>query len=107
MGFVASHPRWVIEGCYGELVQAASGHCSQLVFLNPGQENCLANNLRRPWDPHKYASSEEQNSMLANLQAWVAGYQRTDAWSYRAHREIFDAHIGPKVEYTVPSAVTT
>jgi len=30
--------------------------------------------------------------MLENLQKWVAEYyQRDDAWSYRAHREIFDA----------------
>jgi hypothetical protein len=33
---------------------------------------CLANNARRPWEPHKYASLEEQNSMVASLQAWVA-----------------------------------
>jgi hypothetical protein len=34
--FVDSHTAWVIEGCYGELVQAASAHCTLLVFLNPG-----------------------------------------------------------------------
>ena len=106
MEFIAAHSNWVIEGCYGELVLAASGHCSQLVFLNPGQETCLANNLRRPWEPHKYASMEQQNSMLANLQAWVAGYyNRSDAWSHSAHRQIFDSHSGAKVEYVVvPSA---
>lgn len=100
--FVAAHSNWVIEGCYGELVQAASGHCSELVFLNPGLEVCLANNLRRPWEPHKYASMEEQNTMLAHLQAWVAGYySRSDAWSYAEHRRIFDAYSGAasKVEY--------
>jgi hypothetical protein len=38
--------------------------------------------------------------MLENLQKWVADYyQRDDAWSYRAHREIFDAFIGSKVEH--------
>jgi hypothetical protein len=49
---------------------------------------------------------EEQNSMLPNLQAWVAGYySRTDAWSYSTHREIFDTHTGPKVEYiALPAA---
>lgn len=109
MEFIAAHPSWVIEGCYGELVQAASGLCSQLIFLNPGQEACLANNLCRPWEPHKYASMEEQNSMLANLQAWVAGYYgRSDAWSYAEHRRIFDAHSGPKIEYvSSPTAAKT
>jgi hypothetical protein len=38
--------------------------------------------------------------MLDQLQAWVVGYyQRDDAWSYRAHREIFDTFKGPKVEH--------
>lgn len=97
--FIATNQAWVIEGCYGELVKAAAPHCSELIFLNPGREACLANNLRRPWEPHKYASREEQDSMLANLQAWVAGfYERDDQWSYKAHRTIFDAHPGAKTE---------
>jgi adenylate kinase family enzyme len=98
--FIELHPAWVIEGCYSELVRAASAHCTQLVFLNPGIDVCLANNLRRHWEPHKYASLELQNTMLGQLQEWVAGYyQRKDAWSYRVHREIFDAFAGPKVEH--------
>ena len=49
---------------------------------------------------HKYASLEAQNAMLSQLQEWVADYyQRKDSWSFRAHREIFDAFTGPKVEY--------
>jgi adenylate kinase family enzyme len=98
--FIDSHGAWVIEGCYGELVQAASAHCTLLVFLNPGVETCLANNARRPWEPHKYASREGQDAMLSKLQDWVAGYyQRDDPWSYRAHRAIFDVFKGPKVEH--------
>jgi adenylate kinase family enzyme len=99
--FISSNPAWVIEGCYGDLVEAASAHCSELVFLNPDLDACLANNLRRPWEPHKYASMEQQNAMLNALQKWVADYYtRDDAWSYAAHRRIFDAHVGPKVERT-------
>ena len=105
--FIDSHAAWVIEGCYGELVRAASAHCTLLVFLNPGIDACLANNLKRPWEPHKYASLELQNSMLDQLQKWVAEYyQRTDAYSYRVHREIFDAFTGPKVEHREISAYT-
>jgi hypothetical protein len=71
-----------------------------LVFLNAEIDVCLANNLKRPWEPHKYASLELQNTMLSQLQEWVAGYyQRKDPWSYRVHREIFDAFAGPKVEH--------
>ncbi len=98
--FIDSQAAWVIEGCYGELVRAASVHCTQVVFLNPEIDVCLANNLRRPWEQHKYASLEAQNAMLSQLQEWVAGYyQRTDAWSYRVHSEIFDAFAGSKVEH--------
>jgi len=99
--FLLTHSDWVIEGCYGELVEAAALRATELVFLNPGLQACLGNNARRPWEPHKYPSVEQQNSMLANLQAWVTDYyQRTDQWSYAAHRRIFDEHKGSKVEYT-------
>jgi hypothetical protein len=67
--FIDSHAAWVIEGCYVELVRAASTHCTLLVFLNPGKDACLANNLRRPWEPHKYASLELQNAMLGQFQS--------------------------------------
>ena len=99
--FLAGHENWVIEGCYGELIEAAAPRCNQLVFLNPGLDACLANNARRPWEPHKYASLEQQNAMLAPLRAWVTDYyHRTDQWSYHAHRRIFDAHTGAKIEHT-------
>lgn len=105
--FIDAHPAWVIEGCYGELVRAASAHCTLLVFLNPGMEACLANNLTRPWEPHKYASLELQNVMLAQLQEWVAAYyERDDVWSYRVHREIFNAFSGAKVEHREVGAYT-
>ncbi len=98
--FLDAHSRWVIEGCYGELVSAAAMRCDRLVFLNPGLQTCLTNNRRRPWEPHKYASKEAQNAMLEKLQTWVAGYyRRSDHWSYRQHRQIFDAHTGTKHEY--------
>lgn len=104
--FLGRNESWVIEGCYGELVEAASGHCTELVFLNPGLETCLAHNRKREWEPHKYASKEVQDAMLENLQAWVAGYyQREDQWSYYAHRRIFDSFAGRKSERPSGGAV--
>jgi adenylate kinase family enzyme len=98
--FLSEHARWVIEGCYGELVEAASRQCTELVFLNPGLEACLAHNRGRPWEPHKYASKDAQDRMLDTLQAWVTGYyERQDPWSYHAHRRIFDAFTGRKREH--------
>ncbi|HEX7034425.1 MAG TPA: hypothetical protein VF210_01545 [Pseudomonadales bacterium] len=94
---LARYSRWVIEGCYGELLEATSKHCTELVFSNPGLEVCLENNRRRPWEPHKYASKEAQDRMLEYLQSWVAGYyERHDQWSYHAHRRIYDAFAGRK-----------
>lgn len=103
LAFIGRYSDWIIEGCYGEVIGAAALHCDELVFLNPGLKNCLANNIRRPWEPHKYASIAEQNRMLENLQAWVTGYyEREDGCSYSRHREIFDSHLGQKYEYLVP-----
>jgi adenylate kinase family enzyme len=99
--FINSNRSWVVEGCYGELVEIASTHCTELVFLNPGLAVCQANNMQRPLELHKYGSLGQQNAMLPALQNWVASYySREDAWSYVAHRRIFDAHIGRKVEHT-------
>lgn len=97
--FIAQYSNWVIEGCYGELIQAAAPCCTELIFLNPGLDACLANNRRRPWEPDKYASAAEQDAMLPNLQQWVASYYaRDDAWSYKTHRAIYDAFTGIKRE---------
>ena len=102
--FIDANAGWVIEGCYGDLVERTAASCSELLFLNPGLEACLANNRRRPWEPHKYASAEAQDSMLAPLQAWVAAYYtRDDAWSYAMHRRVFDAHPGTKREFVEPA----
>lgn len=97
--FTRSHQAWVIEGCYGDLIQELRSLCTELVFLNPGVEVCLANNRRRPWEPHKYRSPEAQDEMLPNLLAWVADYYiREGPWSYPYHRQLFDGHRGAKRE---------
>ena len=104
-GFIAGNPRWVIEGCYGDLIEAALEHCSELVFLDPGLEACLENNRRRPWEPQKYASKEAQDEMLPALQAWVRDYYlRQDPWSHHAHRRIYDAFSGRKSKHPETAA---
>ena len=97
--FVASHASWVVEGCYGDVIDAALPFCTELVFMNPGKDVCLSNNGRRPWEPHKYASKEVQDSMLPFLLDWVAKYyERDDPCSYACHRRVFDAFGGAKRE---------
>ena len=74
-------------------------YLEQLVFMNPGVAACVANNRRRPWEPHKYDSAADQERMLPTLLAWVEGYYtRDDPRSYAYHRRLFDAFTGPKRE---------
>lgn len=99
--FCSQHEHWVVEGCYASLVAAALESGPLLVFLNPGEAQCLANCRVRPWEPHKYSSKEEQNERLEFLMAWVRDYYSRDGdMSLMGHRACFAAYGGPKVEVT-------
>ena len=100
LDFIAANPSWVIEGCYAGLLRVAAPHCSELIFLNPGIEACVANCRARPWEPHKYASAEAQDANLQMLLAWVREYEtRGDEFSLHEHRKLFAGHAGAKTEY--------
>ena len=97
--FVAAHPAWVVEGCYGRWMKHLQPHCTEMVFLNPGEATCLANCRARPWEPEKYSSKTEQDAKLPFLLDWVrAYYSRTDDLSLSAHRRLFDSFNGAKRE---------
>lgn len=97
--FCAAHTHWVIEGCYSNLIEAALPFQPFLLFLNPGPDLCAANCHNRPWEPHKYASREDQDAHLAFLLSWVAEYYvRDGAMSMRGHQEIFSRYKGRKLE---------
>lgn len=99
--FLANNERWVIEGCYADLLELVIHQCTEVVFLNPGVDACSANCKRRPWEPHKYASPEAQDANLAMLLAWVEQYpERSDEFSLQAHRRLFDQYAGKKREFT-------
>jgi adenylate kinase family enzyme len=97
--FIDAHCAWVVEGCYGDVIEAALPFCSELLFMNPGRDACLANNRKRPWEPHKYASKAQQDSMLPFLLDWVGKYyERDDNCSYALHRRLFDGFMGQRRE---------
>lgn len=97
--FLSDNEEWVIEGCYGSLISEAARAAKELIFLNPGVDVCQDNCKSRPWEPHKYATKEEQDANLDMLLEWVADYQtRTDEFSLSAHRKIFNAYGGKKRE---------
>ena len=105
--FINSNEYWVIEGCYGDLVEAALPHCTELRFLNPGVETCVAHCLSRPWEPSKFPSAEEQNAMLQTLVAWVREYEtRDDEYGLKQHRFIYDHFGGIKREYKTIASYT-
>lgn len=98
--FIVEHPGWVIDGCYGDLVEAALPHCSELRFLNPGVEVCVQNCRSRPWDPAYCESPEAQARYLEPLIDFVRQYEtRQDEFSLARHRAIFDSFPGPKREF--------
>jgi len=99
--FLEKNERWVIEGCYADLLELVVPHCTEIVFLNPGVEVCSANCRSRPWEAHKYPSPEEQDANLEMLLAWVEQYPaRSDEFSLQAHRRLFDQYTGTKREYS-------
>jgi len=101
--FCQSNPSWIVEGCYADLIEAALPFGPELIFLDPGLDVCLARCRSRPFEPHKFASKEDQDRHLAFLLEWVAGYyQRDDTMSLAAHRALFERYAGPKRRITEP-----
>ena len=97
--FIGANERWVIEGCYADLLAIPLPLCTRLVFLNPGIEACIENARARPWEPHKYPSKEAQDANLKMLTGWIRDYERrADEFSLRAHRTLFEAFSGDKIE---------
>jgi adenylate kinase family enzyme len=98
--FAAEHPRWVAEGCYADLLEVLLPHATELRFLNPGIEACVANCRARPWEPDKYSSKEEQDARLEFLIQWVRDYEvRRDEYSLYRHRRLLEQFRGKKREY--------
>jgi len=95
--YIADHDGWIIEGCYGSLIEHAAPHCTDMRFLNPGIDACVRNNESRPWEPHKYESLDEQNRHFEFLQKWVREYEsRDDEFSLTRHQQIYDTFAGQK-----------
>ncbi len=97
--FCIARTRWVLEGCYGNLIEAAFQFQPFLILLNPGLESCTTNCLNRPWEPHKYPSKQEQEANLDFLLSWVAEYYTRDGpISLGAHKAVFAKYPGRKIE---------
>lgn len=99
VAFCRAHPKWVIEGCYADLVHVALQFRPRLIFLNPGEEICREHCRARPWEAHKYSSRVAQDERLPFLLEWVSDYyRRAGPLSLVGHRTCFDEYPGPKDE---------
>jgi len=99
--FLNKNNQWVIEGGYSDLLNFVTKEANELIFLNPNIELCINNCKKRPWEPHKYASIEEQNENLNMLISWVKEYpERNDAFSLKSHHKLYNAFIGDKSIFT-------
>ena len=98
--FLVENRKWVIEGCYSDLLALVLMSTNEVIFLNPGIETCINNCRKRPWEPQKYKSIEEQNSNLDMLVDWVERYPtRNDEFSLASHQKLFNEFAGKKIEY--------
>lgn len=97
--FLSENESWVIEGGYVDLLDYVTKKANEVVFLNPGTEVCIEHCRKRPWEPHKYASKEEQDKNLDMLIIWVRDYiKRDDEFSLKAHKSLFNSFSGKKIE---------
>ena len=95
--FCKSVEHWVAEGCYASLIEVALEFNPHLLVLDPGLERCVENCQARPWEPHKYSSTEEQDANLPFLLNWVEDYySRGGDMSLVAHTKVFELYTGPK-----------
>lgn len=96
-GFVSENESWVIEGCYGDLLEFTTQWAGELIFLDLAVDECQENARQRPWEPHKYESKEAQDANLAMLLDWIAQYEtRDDDFSRAAHQRLFEGFNGKK-----------
>ena len=76
--FTDQNEGWVIEGCYGDLLELVLPAATEVIFLNLPIERCIENARNRPWEAHKYKSKQEQDANLENLINWIQEYESRD-----------------------------
>mgnify|MGYP003384325908 FL=1 len=95
--FIKTHNKWVIEGCYADLIENIMTDDSELVFMNLSVEQCIENAKNRPWESHKYESKEQQDQNLKMLIDYIIDYPNRDNWfSLSEHTRIYTIFKGPK-----------
>jgi adenylate kinase family enzyme len=98
--FLISNEKWVIEGCYADLLELVTMKADEVFFLNLPILSCITNAKNRPWEPHKYLSKKTQDANLVMLIDWISNYNlRDDAFSKVAHNKLYEEFQGKKTMY--------
>jgi adenylate kinase family enzyme len=101
IAFCTNNRSWVLEGCYANLIRAALPFTPILVFLDPGEQQCISNCRSRPWESHKYISKDAQDERLPFLLTWVREYYfRGGEMSHSSHAATYAGYLGPKFLFT-------
>lgn len=96
--FTEANQRWVVEGCYADLMELLADRADALVFLDRSIERCQAHARARPFEPHKYPSKEAQDANLPMLLDWIAAYpDREGAMGRPEHARIYEGFPGWKL----------
>ena len=108
IAFIHAHDKWIIEGCYADIIKPLLAFTDTLIFLNPGVDACIRHCQNRPWEPGKFPSKEAQDAHLQFLLDWVRAYEtRDDEYGLKQHKKIFNGFTGQKVEWKNPSEYLT
>lgn len=97
--FLQKSDSWVIEGGYSDLLSLVADKANYMIFLNPDVDVCIQHCHARPWEPHKYATKQEQDNNLDMLINWVKEYEhREDEFSLKSHLQLYENFSGHKQE---------
>ncbi|CAN5131251.1 hypothetical protein BH11PSE4_BH11PSE4_24310 [soil metagenome] len=92
---LAEKPRWIIEGVYGWLAEAAFPRATSLIWLDMPWSVCREGLASR--GPSTGATAEDHCALLA----WAEAYwQRRTPSSYEGHLRLFDQFKGIKRRVT-------
>lgn len=102
--FDGEYSRWVMEGCYGDLLGAIASKATHLIWLNYPVDICIKHAQYRPWEPNKYSSPAAQDKNLQMLLDWIQSYPlRRDECSQYQHQQLFDRFTGQKIMLEHPN----
>ncbi len=103
---LAQGENWIVEGVFGELVQAFFANAEQLIWLDLDQETCLNSLLQRGSEGYNQLDQQSAEENFQKLLTWASAYwQREDLRSHRGHANLFTQFNGKKDLFSTRLAV--